>query len=451
MFHFLLAFVFATVTVYDKGPPPIVGIGNNEPNAQKHIDMLKTWKAFDYSFKNFPQTEVGITYTADLSTGYTFCKSQAFNSTWFTVLSGANLTTAQIKDGVNALILEHTKVFDRSNNVIQSYAQQTHVKPYTQQPVLATALSPVQQSAATSAASVQSTQPVYTHVVSFGPSGNLNNPLSNYYLEEVEVEGVKYKSGEHAYQCFKFIPNTVEWHAVYNAASPNDARKQGQNTNNRKLQHSGWYQEIKEWMNKIVRAKYAQNQEVQDIINKNRDAYFVEDTGDRELPGASKQNPVDRIWGIALDTMGSNQLGLLWTLVAQNKPFKGKLPNTAKLTREQRTNGTLGKLALAQQIAATYPQQPVYVPSASAAAATAASWGSPTSLQQYGITKMERYGRQDPQELWVTTNSTQSASALLKAVQQENFLDAYIRRAPENNVVIINPADIARFQQLFKL
>ena len=51
MFHFLLAVVFGSmVTVYDKGPPPIVGMGSSQPEAQQHIDTLKLRQQHDFKW-----------------------------------------------------------------------------------------------------------------------------------------------------------------------------------------------------------------------------------------------------------------------------------------------------------------------------------------------------------------------------------------------------------------
>lgn len=284
MFHFLLAFVFATVTVYDSRLSPIVGVGKSPQEAQLYIDTLHLRQGHNFNWINAN----GIAYSTDLR-NYTFCKSTTPDGrSWFTALYGELTDVAAIKAGVDALVAEHTRVFNKTGEIIQSYIQQTHVKPYTQQPA-ATALSSPGQQFAASAGHVQSTQPAYTHVISFGPGGNPNNALSNYWQKDVEVEGTKYKSGEHAYQAFKFIPHSAGWNKVMQAATPNDARTAGQATQDIKLEaldqrnKSTWYRTIKDWMNKIVRAKYAKHLEVQDVINQNPAAYFVEDTGDRQL------------------------------------------------------------------------------------------------------------------------------------------------------------------------
>lgn len=339
MFHFLLAFVFATVTVYDSRPSPVVGVGKNPQEAQLHIDTLKLRQGHNFNWINAN----GIVYSTDLR-NYTFCKSTTPDGrSWFTALYGELTDVVAIKAGVDALIAEHQKVFNQHGQLL-AYA--ASCKPYTQQPE-ATALSlPGQQFAAASAAGhVQSTQPAYTHVISFGPGGNPNNALSNYWQKDVEVEGTTYKSGEHAYQAFKFIPHSAGWNKVMQAATPDDARTAGQATQDIKPEaldqrnKPTWYRTIKDWMNKIVRAKYAKYLEVQDVINQNPAAYFVEDTGDRQLVSQ------DRTWGIGYDNEGRNQLGLLWTLIARGLPYSGQLLETVRLTRTVSRPGDLGTLS----------------------------------------------------------------------------------------------------------
>jgi hypothetical protein len=130
MFHFLLTFIFA-VTVYDMGPPPIVGVGGSAADASKHMEVLKRLSAVTWKGEG-KTTKTGIHYSNAIR-DYTFCHSTLDGKTWSTVLYGELTDENVIESGVQSLIAEYNKVFDGAGNPTQ-YARQS-CTPYAQKSV----------------------------------------------------------------------------------------------------------------------------------------------------------------------------------------------------------------------------------------------------------------------------------------------------------------------------
>lgn len=120
--------------------------------------------------------------------------------------------------------------------------------------------------------------------------------LSPFSAHEVELDGVIYKTAEHAYQALRVV--SVARPAVAAAASPMDAWREGQ-----KCKEKG--QMLDDYdkytlMETIFRAKLQQHSDVCEVLKL---------TGDREL---LKVYDTDYYWGTGADGTGENQMGKIW-------------------------------------------------------------------------------------------------------------------------------------------
>lgn len=120
--------------------------------------------------------------------------------------------------------------------------------------------------------------------------------LSPFSAHEIELDGVVYKTVEHAYQALRMIPEARS--VVVSAASPMEAWRQAQ-----KLKELGKLdpsQDRYELMERIFRAKLDQHPDIREILL---------ESGDREL---LKVYDTDYYWGTGADGSGENNMGKLW-------------------------------------------------------------------------------------------------------------------------------------------
>jgi N-glycosidase YbiA len=120
--------------------------------------------------------------------------------------------------------------------------------------------------------------------------------LSPFSAHEVEIDGVIYKTAEHAYQTLRMMPEVRE--QVINTTSPKDAWRMAQ-----KFKEEGKldpHHEKDVLMEKIFRAKLAQHPDIREILVA---------SGKREL---LKVYPTDYYWGTGADGSGENRMGKLW-------------------------------------------------------------------------------------------------------------------------------------------
>lgn len=120
--------------------------------------------------------------------------------------------------------------------------------------------------------------------------------LSPFAALEVEVDGVVFKTAEHAYQALRALPECRA--NIMAANSPLEAWREGQTckANNQLL--SGINKEV--LMEKIFRAKVAQHGYLREVLLA---------TGSREL---IKVMPTDLFWGTDGVGNGENKMGKLW-------------------------------------------------------------------------------------------------------------------------------------------
>jgi ribA/ribD-fused uncharacterized protein len=146
-----------------------------------------------------------------------------------------------------------------------------------------------------------------------------NKEFSNFYETEFELDGVKYKSAEHAYQGIKAktFGDEEAFEKILKAKSAQSAKAAGKKV--KEYKEETWKEKKDEVMKTVLRAKFTQNLELRKKLL---------DTEDKRLANADSR---DKYWGIgtsANTTMakdpkkwkGENKLGaMLEELRAQIK------------------------------------------------------------------------------------------------------------------------------------
>ena len=125
---------------------------------------------------------------------------------------------------------------------------------------------------------------------------NRFHDLAPFSALEVEIDGVVYKTAEHAYQALRVVPEARE--KITSAKSPLDAWREGQC-----CKQTGQLLEKydkDELMEKIFRAKLEQHPDL---------ALVLKASGKRVL---LKVTPDDAYWGTGTCGLGQNKMGKLW-------------------------------------------------------------------------------------------------------------------------------------------
>lgn len=120
--------------------------------------------------------------------------------------------------------------------------------------------------------------------------------LSPFSAHEVMVDGIVYKTAEHAYQALRVVPEARE--AIMRASYPMDAWREGQQCKERKKLLPDVDKDA--LMEKIFRAKLVQHPDIQTILRV---------TQDRQL---LKVYDSDYYWGTGADGTGENRMGKIW-------------------------------------------------------------------------------------------------------------------------------------------
>jgi N-glycosidase YbiA len=120
--------------------------------------------------------------------------------------------------------------------------------------------------------------------------------LSPFSAHEVEIEGVVYKTAEHAYQALRVIGEARA--SIISARSPMDAWREGQKCKER----NQMLPDLDNYalMEKIFRAKLSQHSDVREVLL---------ESGNREL---LKVYDTDYDWGTGVDGTEQNNMGKLW-------------------------------------------------------------------------------------------------------------------------------------------
>lgn len=122
------------------------------------------------------------------------------------------------------------------------------------------------------------------------------NYLSPFSAHEVLLEGVVYKTAEHAYQALRVVPEARA--AITLTRSPMDAWREGQKCKERGDILPQYDKDA--LMETIFRAKLAQHPDIAEILRV---------TGTREL---LKNYDTDYYWGTGVDGTGENRMGKIW-------------------------------------------------------------------------------------------------------------------------------------------
>lgn len=120
--------------------------------------------------------------------------------------------------------------------------------------------------------------------------------LAPFSAHEVEMDGVVYKTAEHAYQALRVVPAARP--AIIAAKSPMDAWRAGQKCKEAGQMIEGYDKYA--IMEEIFCAKLEQHKDVQEVLRL---------TGNREL---LKVYDTDYYWGTGADGSGENQMGKIW-------------------------------------------------------------------------------------------------------------------------------------------
>lgn len=125
---------------------------------------------------------------------------------------------------------------------------------------------------------------------------NRFHDLAPFAALEVEIDGVVYKTAEHAYQALRVIPEVRE--RIVSAKSPLEAWREGQSCKQNGQLLEGYDKD--ELMEKIFRAKLNQHPDLVIVLKASRDRQLL------------KVTPDDSYWGTGVDGTGQNKMGKLW-------------------------------------------------------------------------------------------------------------------------------------------
>lgn len=128
--------------------------------------------------------------------------------------------------------------------------------------------------------------------------------LNNFSAHAVEFEGILYPTSEHAYQAAKCLDLQGK-NEIRNAKSPLLA-KQVSNGKFKHARRADWNEVKLDVMERILRAKLDQHEEVRGVLLKTGNDLIAEDS------------PVDNFWGIGKNKDGENHLGKLWMKIRES-------------------------------------------------------------------------------------------------------------------------------------
>tara|TARA_B100000508_G_scaffold120901_1_gene102276 strand:+ start:9883 stop:10311 length:429 start_codon:yes stop_codon:yes gene_type:complete len=120
--------------------------------------------------------------------------------------------------------------------------------------------------------------------------------LSPFSAHEVLLDGVVYKTAEHAYQTLRMKPEARA--EIRNATSPLEAWRLAQECKKKGLLDESL--DKGQLMERIFRAKLAQHSDIKDILTESEDREML------------KVYDTDYYWGTGADGSGENKMGKLW-------------------------------------------------------------------------------------------------------------------------------------------
>lgn len=131
-------------------------------------------------------------------------------------------------------------------------------------------------------------------------------PLDNFSAFGVVIDGVEYKTAEHAFQSIKFERTTPHIaKLIRESSSPFEARTLAHKY---KSQRRGDWSEVKyEIMEKVLFEKVKKNPYVKEKLLETKDFEIIEDCGEDD----------DKDWGCGIDGTGQNNLGKIWMKIRE--------------------------------------------------------------------------------------------------------------------------------------
>ena len=125
---------------------------------------------------------------------------------------------------------------------------------------------------------------------------NRFHDLAPFAALEVAIDGLVYKTAEHAYQALRVVPEARD--RIMNTNSPLNAWRAGQRCKENNLLLPDYNKDT--LMEKIFRAKLTQHPDLVHVLKM---------SGNRQL---IKVAPDDYYWGTGADGTGENKMGQLW-------------------------------------------------------------------------------------------------------------------------------------------
>lgn len=129
--------------------------------------------------------------------------------------------------------------------------------------------------------------------------------LNNFSPHMLEVDGYLYPTAEHAFQTIKCLNQTGK-EVIRSAHSPLEAQTLA-NSTYAEYKDPDWAKKRVGVVEKLLRLKLAQHQEVRDTLSR---------TGDEPI---EEDSPTDYFWGVGADGTGQNQLGKLWMKIREER------------------------------------------------------------------------------------------------------------------------------------
>ena len=129
-------------------------------------------------------------------------------------------------------------------------------------------------------------------------------PLENFSAFGFTMDGIYFKTGEHAFQYLKYNDEKIR-EEIINCNNPYEARLLGRKYKNERIPN--WSSVKYEYLEKVFTSKLEQNQMVKEALLATKDYLICEYCIDE-----------DTEWGLDKNGNGENRLGKAWMKVRKN-------------------------------------------------------------------------------------------------------------------------------------
>lgn len=123
-------------------------------------------------------------------------------------------------------------------------------------------------------------------------------PLENFSAFGLFMDGIYFKTGEHAFQYLKYKDNNI-CEEIINCSNPYEARMRGGYYKSKRI--SNWQDVKYDYLEKVFRLKLEQNPMVREALINTKDYLICEYCIDE-----------DTEWGVDKNRVGENRLGKAW-------------------------------------------------------------------------------------------------------------------------------------------